>query len=73
MKEGWVKIYSSVEEFKAKIIEDILKQNGIESHIVEKRDSAIPSLGESTLYTPPEKVEAALAILKEEQLIEEDE
>ncbi|MCB0562949.1 MAG: DUF2007 domain-containing protein [Phaeodactylibacter sp.] len=72
MKEGWVKIYSSVEEFKARIVEDILKQNGIESHILEKRDSAIPSLGESALYTPQEKAEAAMAILKKEQLIEED-
>ena len=73
MKEGWVRIYSSVEEFKAKIVEDVLKQNGIESHIVEKRDSAIPSLGESNLYTPPGKAEAALAVLKREKLIDDDE
>lgn len=65
MKEGWLKIYSSTELYQVKIAEDILKQNGIESHIVTKPDSAIPSLGEAELYTPPEKAEQALKVLKE--------
>ncbi len=73
MKEGWVKIYSSKEVFKARIVEDVLKQNGIESHMVDKPDHAIPSLGEAALYTPPEKAQAAIELLKKEELIEEDE
>ncbi len=64
MVEGWVRIYSSTEVFKAKIAEDILKQNGIESHIVSKPDSAIPSLGAADLYAPPEKAEAAIKVLR---------
>ncbi|MCB0571245.1 MAG: DUF2007 domain-containing protein [Phaeodactylibacter sp.] len=70
MKEDWVMIYSSTELFKAKIVEDILKQHGIESHILEKGDSAIPSVGEVTLYTPAEKAEQAIEILKKEELME---
>ena len=64
-KENWVKIYSSTELYQAKIAEDILKQNGIESHIVSAPDSAIPSLGEAALYAPPEKAENAVKVLRE--------
>ncbi len=74
MREGWVKIYSSSEVFKAKIAEDVLKQHGIESHIVSKPDSAIPSLGSAELFTHREQAEKALGILKANQIgIEEEE
>lgn len=64
MKENWVKIFSAKEVYQAKIAEDILKQNGIESHIVNKPDSVLPSIGTADLYTVPEKAEAAVAVLK---------
>lgn len=64
MKEGWVLIFSTNELYQAKIAEDILKQNGIESHIFSKPDSAFPSTGEAELYTLPEKAEAAIKILQ---------
>lgn len=64
MKEGWVLIYSSGDLLDVKLAEDVLKQNGVESHILNKPDSAIPSLGEAELYTRPEKAEKAIAILK---------
>lgn len=73
MKEDWVRIYTSTEFFKVKIVEDILKQNGIESHILEKGDSAIPSVGEVNLYAPREKAAQALEVLKKEDLIEVEE
>ncbi|HQU60616.1 MAG: DUF2007 domain-containing protein [Phaeodactylibacter sp.] len=73
MKEDWVMIYASTEYFKAKIVEDILKQNGIESHILEKGDSAIPSVGEVTLYAPRDKAAQAIEILKKAELIEVEE
>jgi hypothetical protein len=73
MKQGWVLIYASTELYKAKIVEDILKQNGIESHILDKGDSAIPAVGEVKLYAPQEKAEQAMEILQREQLIEVEE
>ena len=65
MKEGWICVFFSVEILEVKIAEDVLKQNGIVSHIVNKPDSAIPSLGEAELYVPPVQAEAAVRILKE--------
>jgi len=66
--EGWIKVFSSNEEYQVKIAEDVLKQNGIESHIVKHPDSAFPSLGEAALYTVPEKAEQAKAVLVENKI-----
>lgn len=68
MKEGWVLVYSTDREFKAKIAEDVLKQNQIVSHILSKPDSAIPSIGGAELYTPTEDAEKARQILRQEGL-----
>ncbi len=69
MREGWVRVFSANELLQAKLAEDVLKQNGIESHIVSKPDSVLPSLGEAELFTQPENVEAALHILKENEFL----
>ncbi len=68
MTEGWIKIFSSNEEYQVKIAEDVLKQNGIESHIVKHPDSAFPSLGEAALYTVPEKAVRAREVLAENEV-----
>jgi hypothetical protein len=69
MREGWIKIFASSEEYQARIADDVLKQHGIESLVVSKPDSAIPSIGQAELYTPAEKAEEARRILREEKLI----
>ncbi len=68
MKEKWVKIYSSKDLVSVKIAEDVLKQNSIESHIVNKPDSMLRMLGQAELFTPPEKSEAAQKILKDNKI-----
>jgi hypothetical protein len=73
MQEGWVLIFRANETYQAKIAEDVLKQNGIESHILSTPDSVIPSLGEAKLYTPSENAVAARKILAENELIQEEE
>jgi hypothetical protein len=65
MKENWVKIYSSTEFIQVKLAEDILKQHGIESHILTPPDSAFPGMSEIELYTLPEKAEEAVKVLQE--------
>lgn len=70
MQEGWVLIFTAKETYQAKIAEDVLKQNGIESHILTTPDSTIPSIGEAKLYTVQEKAVAARKILAENKLIE---
>ena len=68
MKENWTRIFTAKEVYQAKIAEDVLKQNGIESHIINKRDSAIPAIGIAELYTPNEKAEAAIKVLQENDI-----
>lgn len=70
MKEKWVMIYSSQDLVKVKIAEDVLKQNGIESHILNKPDSMLPMLGEAELYTVPEKADAAKKVLQDNDLLD---
>ncbi len=65
MKENWVKIYSSTDLMQVKLAEDVLKRNGIVSHILSHPDSAMPMLGEAELYALPENAEKAVAILRE--------
>ncbi len=69
MKVGWALIFTALEEYQARIADDILKQHGIESLIVNKGDSMFPSIGEAELYTPAENVEKALEILRENNII----
>ncbi len=68
MKQNWVRIFSSNQMIQVKMAENILKQNGIVSHIISTSDSAIPSLGEVELYTLPENAERASDILKENSI-----
>ncbi len=65
MKEGWIKIYVNQDLMQVKLAEDILKQNGIESHIANRPDSVFPSVGQAELYAQPEKAEAAVTVLRE--------
>ena len=63
MKEGWVRIYRAGDLLQVKLAEDVLKQAGIESHIVNKPDSVLP-VGEAELYTLPDNAEAAVEVLR---------
>jgi hypothetical protein len=69
MREGWVKVFASLDVLQAKLAEDILKQNGIESHILSKPDSMIPSVGEAELYAPAEKATEAIEVLKKHEIL----
>lgn len=69
MKEGWVKILTVKELIKAKLAEDMLKQHGIESHILNKPDSVLP-IGEAELYALPDNAEAAIRLLQENDFLE---
>jgi len=68
MKENWIKIFRSVELLQVKLAEDILKQHGIESHILNQSDSAFPGTNYIELYTLPDRAEEAKKILLEHDL-----
>jgi hypothetical protein len=69
MKEDWVRVFASSELLRTKLVEDYLKQHGVESHILEHPDSTFPSIGEATLYTPKDRAEQAIALIRK---MEED-
>lgn len=71
--ENWTKVFSSSEVLQVKLAEDILKQNGIESHILHKPDSALPSIGDAELFTPDDLAEKAIAVLKENDFLVSEE
>lgn len=68
MKEGWICVFTAIELLEVKLAEDVLKQNGIPSHIVNKPDSAIPSLGDAELYVHPSQAEEAVKVLVKEKV-----
>lgn len=72
MTEGWILIFSSPELYQVKIAEDVLKQNGIVSHILSTPDSVLPALGEAKLYTTAEYAEAAFKVLRDHNLVSFD-
>lgn len=63
---NWVCIYASAELFKAKIAKDILKEDGIKSVVVDKKDSAYGTFGEIELYVQGEFVIKAKHILEKQ-------
>lgn len=67
MKEGWEIIFNARDLTQAKLVEDVLKQNGVVSHIISSSDSVIPSIGSVEVYTHPEHAEKAKKIIKEHQ------
>lgn len=69
MKEGWIKVFSSTDLLEVKLAEDILKQNDIISHIANKPDSAIPSLGDAQLYIHPDDQDNAVKVLTAADII----
>jgi hypothetical protein len=67
--EGWVKVFASDDLMQAKFAEDILKQKGIASHIVNKPDSVLPMLGEATLYVQEAFAEEAAIVLRDSGML----
>jgi hypothetical protein len=66
LKDNWVKIYSSVYIHKVEILQALLKEEEIESIILNKRDSTY-LFGDIELYVDVENV------LKSKQIISNNE
>ena len=68
MEKGWQRIYSSDKPHLIEIAKTVLKENNIESYVVDKRDSTYITLGEMELYVKDDDVTLAEFLLKENQL-----
>lgn len=67
MKDNWQKIYSNNLEHKVEIVQAVLKDAGIESVIMNKKDSAY-LFGELELYVQADEVMKARQIINKESL-----
>ncbi len=67
MGNNWQKIYSSEFEHKVEIIRAVLKDAGIDSVVVNKKDSAY-LFGELELYVHPDDVLKSMQIINKESL-----
>lgn len=60
---NWQSVYSTDQEYKAMIIINLLEENGIESHSVNKKDSNY-LIGQIEIYVKIEDSEFAKSLLE---------
>ncbi len=63
MEKDWVKILSSDKVYQIQITELILKENEIETILINKIDSSYPAFGNVELYVSKENVFKAVQII----------
>jgi hypothetical protein len=68
MQKGWQRIYFSDKPHLVEIAKTILKDNHIESVIVDKRDSSYISIGELELFVKDDDVILAKLIIEKNNL-----
>lgn len=66
MVEGWFKIYSADQEFKAELIKSLLENHGLHPVVLDRKDDEF-RLGFAEVYVAPEEAEMAVKIIKENQ------
>ena len=65
MEQDWIKILSTTEIYKAKVIEALLKEKDIDCHILNKQDSAYVMIGEIEIYVQQGDKEQVLEIIQQ--------
>jgi putative heme iron utilization protein len=62
MVEGWIKIYSANEEYKAEVIKSLLENNGLHPVLLDRKDDEF-RIGFAEVYVAPEEAEQAKDII----------
>ncbi|MFK7904801.1 MAG: DUF2007 domain-containing protein [Chitinophagales bacterium] len=68
MNSSWVKIYSTSQAHLAEIAKGVLKESGIDSVVLNKKDSAYNMWGEVELYASEKNAREAMSIIKQHDL-----
>ncbi len=63
MEKGWEKVYFTGDEVTASIARDLLTESGINSVIMNHKDSTYLSFGDVELYVEEKDMKEALTIL----------
>lgn len=66
--ENWVDVFSTVEEFEAERLKELLISADIPAVVLNKKDTAYPSLGDIQVMVAPENREKAEEIIRNEQV-----
>ncbi len=65
MEKGWIKVFSTSDQYLVSIAKDLLENSGIESVILNQKDSSYVMWGEAELYVHDIHESQALEILIE--------
>jgi len=68
MEKGWVNVYSSSQPHLVEMAKEFLRENQIESVVVDKRDSLYITIGEMELFVRDIDVMKAKFILEKNTL-----
>lgn len=71
--DGWTHIYTSEDALKVDLLDAMLRDNGITTSIIDKKDQALVMIGKVELYVPTDEAERALNLLKQSDLTRGDE
>ena len=65
MEKGWTNVFSTNNEFLASIAKDLLENSGIETVVINHKDSSYVFWGEAELYVRDENETKATEILNQ--------
>ena len=65
MEKGWTKVFITTEDYLISMARDILQDNGIESVVINHKDSSYMMWGEAEIYVRDDKEVQANEILKQ--------
>lgn len=65
MEKDWIPIYTTASQFQAELIRGMLQENGIESVIINRKDTTYGIFGDISLYVFKDQAEAAGTLLRD--------
>ena len=65
MEKGWTKVFVTTEDYLASMARDILQDNGIESVVINHKDSSYIMWGEAEIYVRDDNEVQANEILEQ--------
>lgn len=65
MEKDWEKVYKATDEFQATLIQGMFKENGIESVVINQKDSSYLSFGDCIIYVHRDNYDKARKLVIE--------
>ena len=65
MEKGWTKVFVTAEDYLVSMAQDILQDNGIESVVINHKDSSYIMWGEAEVYVTDQNETQAREILQQ--------